>query len=393
MWTDAQILLLIAALLYLSECVVWLPPQAVLLRRTGRGGWKRVRRAVETGVAGRGLVGLPPWPWAVRTVLLPPCAFSASPREVTGFVAARNGPVARPAQPEGVLTLDGAGPVRAVLRDVRVGGTFLARAADDATARAEARRLAALASLPGEAARAAALQKWASDYLDPALAAARLEEVRKAARPVEILALILFAWLFAVVPAVALALGAERVLLPVFLATPLLHLPVAVLFFRAHRRLLPGRRGDAWVEVVKCLLSPPMAARAAESLWLHAFAGFHPMALLLADTTAGDGVRSEARLELADLRYPVFPDDVPEAARECEGWHRANLLTGLQARLRAAGLSGDDPPGSPGPEEARPGFHFCPRCRDSFADSLDACPACGNPPVRFRARRAPARLP
>ena len=121
MWSDAQLLLLIAALLYLSECVVWLPPQSVLLRDAGRGRWRRARRALETGGAGRGFAFLPPWPWSVRSVLATPPAFSASPDHATGFVAAQNGPIARPVQPDTLLLLAEAGGVRTLLREIRNG--------------------------------------------------------------------------------------------------------------------------------------------------------------------------------------------------------------------------------------------------------------------------------
>lgn len=376
MWTDAQLLLLIVALLYLSECVVWLPPQAVLLLDAGRGRWRRARRTMDTGSSGKCLAFLPPWPWAVRSAVLAPPGFSASPDQVTGYVAAQNGPAPRPAQPDRVLTPAEAGPARAQLREIRVGGRLFARGADDATAQAAVRRLRELAALPDRPAREALLKRWAEESMDPGRAAARREEVRRIARPVEILSVVLFVWLFVIVPAAGLQLGAERILLPVFLATPLLHVPLAVMFFRAHRRIAPAHRGEGWVELVKCLLSPPMAARAAESLWLHAFEGFHPMALLLAGGVPGER-EADARRELTDLAHPAFPTDVPGDARACERWHRQTLLAALRPRLKVAGLDPDAllaPPPAPGSGQA-----VCPRCRDVLSSELSACPACGNP--------------
>lgn len=378
MWSDAQLLLLIAALLYLSECVVWLPPQSVLLRDAGRGRWQRARRALETGGAGRGFAFLPPWPWAVRSVLATPPAFSASPDQATGFVAAQNGPIARPLQPDTLLPLPEAGGVRALLREIRNGRGVFARAADDAAAEAGVALLRELAGKRDRAAREALLRQRVAESLDPERVRRRAEEVGRAARPVELLCRIVFIWLFVVAPAACLHFGTERVLLPFFLATPILHLPLAILFFRAHRRLCPRRRGDAWIELVKCVLSPPMAARSAELLWLHSFEDFHPMALLLARGDSRD-LPADARLELTDLRYPAFPGDVPEAARACEAWHRALLLTELSKRLEAANL----PPASldPGrPADLIDGQPWCPRCREAMGSGETVCPACGNAP-------------
>lgn len=380
MWSDAQLLLLIAALLYLSECMVWLPPQSVLLRDAGRGRWRRVRRALETGGAGRGFALLPPWPWSMRSVLATPPAFSASPDHATGFVAAQSGPIARPLQPDTLLPLAEAGGVRAMLREIRNGREVFARAADDAAAEAGAALLRELAGRRDRAAREALLKKRVAESLDPEQVRRRVEEVARAARPVELLCRLVFVWLFAVAPAACLHFGTERVLLPFFLATPLLHLPLSVLFFRAHRRLCPRRRGDAWIELVKCVLSPPMAARSAELLWLHSFEGFHPMALLLA---AGEPkhLAGDARLELTDLKYPAFPGDIPEAARACEAWHRGLLFTELSKRLEAASL----PPAVL--EQGRPtdltaGQPWCPRCREEVGSGEAACPACGSAPLQ-----------
>jgi hypothetical protein len=380
MWSDAQLLLLIAALLYLSECVVWLPPQSVLLRDAGRGRWRRARRALETGGAGRGFAFLPPWPWSVRSVLATPPAFSASPDHATGFVAAQNGPIARPVQPDTLLPLAEAGGVRTLLREIRNGREVFARAADDATAEAGAALLRELAGKHDRKAREALLKKRVAESLDPEQVRRRVEEVGRAARPVELLCRLVFVWLFAVAPAACLYFGTERVLLPFFLATPILHLPLAVLFFRAHRRLCPLRRGDAWIELVKCVLSPPMAARSAELLWLHSFEGFHPMALLLAAGDPGD-LPADARLELTDLRYPAFPGDIPESARACEAWHRGLLLAELSKRLEAANLP------SATLEQGRPADladrqPWCPRCREAMGSEEAACPACGTAPVR-----------
>ena len=375
MWSDTQILLLILAALYLGECLVWIPAQGLLLAAAGR---RWTTRTSDGGFGNRGGAFRPIslLPWDHRGLLWIPDGCACGPEGVVAFLADQPGRRPRPAQTGIFLTWPEAAALTRRDRTLRHGDRVFLKARHETAARRILERLHDLAALPA-AEREARLRSDLRAPLDPVPAAERLAAARAAARPLTILATLLFTYCFVFAPAVGVILGPQRALLGLFAGALLFHLPLLALFPRAHRRVAPGRRAERWTEFAKLVLSPPMAMRAADLVWLHGLEGLHPLAVLAAEKDDA-GLRALGRALLLDHRHPLGLEECPAPAAATEAWHRREWVAALEERLRAEGLDPDAlarPAGDWEPGTAS----YCCRCQQGYATGAETCSDCRLP--------------
>jgi hypothetical protein len=163
------------------------------------------------------------------------------------------------------------------------------------------------------------------------------------------------------------------VALPWFLLGLLvIHLGAVILAGRALRRLRPVRPQKRGANLLSALLLPPQALR------LRALAGdgffpvMHPLAAIVALGRPRQ-VEEWAFNAVADLRWPLAPENESPLDREIAGWFRAELERRVAALLDGVGLRSEGllaPPVPDGPASCR----YCPRCRDQFGSGPAVCP-------------------
>ena len=375
MWSDTQILLFILAALYLGECLIWIPAQGLLLAAAGRR-WRA--RASDGGFGNRAGAFRPlsfP-PWSHRGLLWVPDGCACGPEGVVAFLSDQPGRRPRPTQTGVFLTWVEAATLTRRDRTLRHGERVFLVARHETAARHLLERLHGLAALPA-AEREARLRADLRAPLNPALAAERLAAARAAARPLTVLATLLFVYCFLFAPAVGLVLGPQRALLGLFAGALVFHLPLLVLFPRAHRRVAPARRAERWTEFAKLLLSPPMAMRAADLVWLHGLEGLHPLAVLAAGKDDTE-LRALGRTLLLDQRHPLGLDECPAPAAATEAWHRREWTVALADLLRERGV---DPDALTQPAaEWEPGTaSYCCRCQQGYGTGAETCSDCRLP--------------
>ncbi len=343
-------LLLVLAAVYVAACLRWIRADAVGFL-TRRGGVEALRPERLPGNArgGFAFAGLVPATRRLYVCPLPPVATDeagVAPRRADGVP-----PAVRPW--EARFTARGPWVLAEGQRFVHAGSEAGARR----VAEALARRDGAIEGL-----------------FDRAAIGARLDEVRRVARPVRVASAVAFAWLV-VAPAVALRFGLVATWLPLIVAWAAIAPPLTVLFFRAHKRLHPAAGEERFARVLTVCLSPPEAARAADTLDAHALDGFHPA--LVAQVLGDDATfREVAGEHLRRLRHPpTFEHGVGDETRATVRAFEARLLGALEAHLRAAGV---DPQSLlAAPPALEEGMRaYCPRCLAQNLMAEGDCPDC-----------------
>ncbi|MBI5433827.1 MAG: hypothetical protein HZA52_13425 [Planctomycetes bacterium] len=372
--SDTQALVLLLALVYLSDCVAWVRRGAVAFRALGASDFRAALPSAFTGNARAGLVWANPLP-PLGTLFVAeswPLAFSPDGlASVPGLELDRRAP--RVAQWYAKRWSD-VGDVRAIEKEIWIDGRVFARA-DTLHAARELARLADTLRKATAARREALIDAALAPGFDVEAVSARAASFASATRALRIATNALFGFLAVLVPSVLWRFGILMTW-PWLLAGLVVGLAtVAVLFWRAHRALRPEAKAARRRALALIALSPPEAVRALDSLARPWLAGFDPLAV--AALLREDARRELVRSILLDTRHPLPPPVSAEPlAIDCERWFRARLLG---ERERAANRLGLDPSRllAPPPTDDPTARGFCLRCELDHAQPSGACSDCG----------------
>jgi hypothetical protein len=140
---------------------------------------------------------------------------------------------------------------------------------------------------------------WIAKQFSMKDANARLKEAQELIEPIQSLGLILFLILFVVTPALGSIVGLMTLILPVAIVMVALAVEIAILFRRVHRKLYPNESSERLESMVKMILCPPVALRAADVLTKNLLAEFSP--IVLANLLTGSGEKEFVRSFVLDL--------------------------------------------------------------------------------------------
>lgn len=248
-------------------------------------------------------------------------------------------------------------------------GLRLVRRASGAAARQLAALLVALRDgTPSE--RRSALDADVRRRFSRDVSDARLDAVRAARRASGITGALLARTRFGIGPVSTHLYGLVAIAAPFGLVLLAVHLVHLIGVSRTHRALAPEARGDRWIELVKLLLSPPMAIRAADALSWHRLAGFDAIAVAsvmasVDDFAAGVG---PVRRDLTDpIDVPALDAPAPAIAQA----ERRRSLRAVDGLLAERGIT---VPTRPGAVPADGGF--CPRCLEIYRWGEGECGDC-----------------
>ena len=160
------------------------------------------------------------------------------------------------------------------------------------------------------------------------------------------------------------------------------HIAALVSYWRAHRRLLPGR---AYTEQrINMLLGaaflPPQVFRLRAQVAAAALPAQHPLAWL-ATVASAEAFREGAAHVLRDLRWPLASaaNADPRLAADIAAWMRVRVMTEAERLLALRGMTAAELLAAPAPDNPE-SQSYCPRCREQFTKQGGSC-ACGTPLV------------
>jgi hypothetical protein len=359
--SDGQVLLLVVALLYLSECVAWLPRGAVVIRRP----WHlAAARPGSPGNDGGWLAWLSPLDGNGGHAVLEPWPFSLTPDGVSSVVPTAPNPGGRVPGTGLARSWD---EVREISSDgsrVRVDGQVLARCAGPAAALAYAKLLAAVwKAVP--AGREGVIRERLADALSAEMAQARFASFAAATAGLRTWCLAVLGWMFVVLPLGYLLYGDSWQVLVLAGGLFALTAGAAVAAFLCHRRLIPELAGSRWQHLAVSLLLPTHAARGADALARDALGGFHPLA-----AAAGDpGFR---RALARDAWHPLRVVRDETAERFLTQFLRPAIAAELARRGEDVQAFLGPPDASDDPDAER----FCPRCHALYRAAAATCADC-----------------
>ena len=371
--SDGQTLLLILALIYLTECLIWVKKQSVVFVSNWRRRWSVASPISWLGNANGAMLILDPLPPPGRVFLSHLLPISISPAGVCAFNSQTLPSGARPATQTGEFV-----PFSAITR-VTTDGAYLVLDGQKFAKCATPRQAKALASVV-ESVRAAKparreplLSSWLAKQFAARAATRVWHEAEGSIGVIRWACSIFFVFIFLGTPVLATLYGLEQTIIPLAAGLFILASQIAFLSYRAHRKLYPTESQERWENWVKMVLCPPVSLRAPDVLTRNLLGEYSP--IVVANVLSGAGAQRFAREFVLDLQHPLKHEVTEEQAVETISWmNEAQLKACLEhverdwrmtveSLLTTAEREGDS-------------VSYCPRCRVQFVLEEGECPDC-----------------
>jgi hypothetical protein len=370
--SDGQMLLLVLALLYLSDCWLWVKKQTVAFVSPWCRHW-RIAALNSSFSNGRGgLLFMNPLPPLGSVFLSHLSPISISPNGICAFNLQALPAIGRPAQSGRALAfteITGAGADGAY---VLVNNQRFTKAATtkQATVIAELinRMTDADASDRERLVRAHIASQFAADE-----AAAILLEAQVVIRPIRTMCSVLFLFLFVATPLLASFFGLLSVFIPVVVVMVTFAVQISFMFYQAHKKLYPHESQERFEDVVKMVLCPPVSIRATDLLTRGLLSEYSPV--VIAALLSGSAAQEFVRAFILDLQHPLKHEVSDEASAEIITWAASEQLRQCLEHLNRTGKSSLEVLLAP-QQPVGNSISFCPRCGCQFVISSGACPDC-----------------
>lgn len=370
--TEGQTLFLILGLLYLSDCLVWIGRRTILFSSRWCHRWRASFAGRHFGNADGSIALLNPLPPLGSNFLGHWAPVSMSPAGVCAFTLQAFHDTGRPFQTGMVLAYEEISEPRADGKHLLLNGSRFAKCCTAEQAKSLAELIKRVSSEPTEK-REKLIRGSLGTQFAKEDALNHLAQVSDLAAGMRWTCSAFFIFLYVITPIMVNAYGLIRFVIPVAVVMLLSALFVSVTYFRAHKALYPSQSHDRLSNVVKMILCPPVAIRAADLLTLNAMSRFHPV--LLANLLLGSDSVAFTRTVISDLKHPIRHDLTDPRALSIVSWHAACELDACTKFLEAHNSTTLDdflaPPSWDGISSA-----YCPRCSCQFATRSGECPDC-----------------
>ena len=366
---EGETLLFILVLLYLSECLIWVRRESVAFVSDWGHNWRLKTPSAWLGNARGGLLFLNPLPAGGKVFLSHLFPVSISPSGVCALNVQTLPSEARSLDQTGEFLPFGK------IKDAGVDGIYLTINSERFAKCATAKQARTLAGVIGAIAKATPSKRegmahaWIAKQFSTNDANVLMKQAAELIEPIQSLGLILFLFLFVLTPALGSLVGLMTLILPVAIVMFALAIEIAIMFRRAHKKLYPNESSERLEGVVKMILCPPVALRAADILTKNLLAEFSP--IVLAKVLAGSREQEFARSVVLDLKHPLKHELSDKNAIETITW-AANEQ--LDVCLRQLKLKPDELSAPAQREENS--LSYCPRCRCQFVVAAVECPDC-----------------
>jgi hypothetical protein len=370
---EGETLLLILVLLYLSECLIWVRRESVAFVSAWGSRWRLAVPPSWMGNANGGILFLNPLPPGGRVFLSHLSPLSISPAGVCAFNLQTLPSEARSPNQSGEFL-----PFNKI-KDSGSDGSYLVINKEKFTKCATAKQARAFAKLIGAMAKASASKResmartWVVKQFAVDDAAKLLKESEKLIEPIQKMGVILFLFLFVFTPSVAFAFGLSGLIIPVAAVMVVLAIEIAIMFYRAHKKLYPDESSERLESLVKMILCPPVSIRAADILTKNLLSEYSP--IVLASVLPGSGEQQFVRGVILDLQHPLKHEVSDESAEQTMTWSVQEQLKVCLDHVKKGRYLKPEELLAPSQREEN-SISYCPRCRCQFVVSEGECPDC-----------------
>lgn len=214
--------------------------------------------------------------------------------------------------------------------------------------------------------------------LDLSQARAKASQFWTDSKALQQLCKILYAYLLAIVPLIVFLFGAKRSIVALLMGLVMLLSLVSIKAYRLHKSRYPLLVGARALGLARMLLCPPSAIRSLELVSKDLLCEFHPL-VLIRQFAAEDYFQETAKRLLLEYEFPATSNEIDsqaiegkqivEAALKGEGAALSSFVTKELSVSLAILLS------PPTPESAA-ACSYCPRCLSQFTVHYGDCPSC-----------------
>ena len=371
--SEGQTLFLVLLVLYLSECVIWLKRQSVAFI-SGLGGSGRVTYPHQwLGNASGGILFLNPLPPAGKVFVSHLLPISISPSGICAFnVQTLPSGGRAPAQTGRTLLFS-------EIKHANSDGAYLLVNKEKFAKCATSEQARKLATLIAEMAKASTSKReslarsWITKQFQVEEARERLRDGKKTIKLIKSVSSAFSFYLFVLVPIWVSTVGLLEPLLAIAILMVIAAVRIGTLFYKAHKKLYPEDKSERIEGLVKMILCPPAAARAADLLTRNMLADYSP--IVLADLLTGNRERRFVRAFIRDLQYPLKHEILDETAKGIINWSAAEQLN-LSLEYVKSGRFGKVTELLAHAERAGNSISYCPRCACQFVVHSVDCPDC-----------------
>jgi hypothetical protein len=371
--SEAQSLLLILILLYLSDCLIWVKRESVAFASTWSGRWRLRVPPSWAGNANGGILLLNPLPPAGRVYLSHLAPISISPSGVCAYNLQTLPSEARsPSQTGQFLPFN-------KINSASADGVLVLIHKERFARWASARRATTLANVLGAVSRASASRRermaraWISKQFALDEAGALMREGDKVIEPIRELSLILFMFLFAVTPLLVTTFGLLPLIVPIAVVMFIMSILIGIMFYRAHKRFFPSEGTERFESMAKMILCPPVSIRAPDLLTRNLLSAYSP--LVLAELLTESREQQFRRAFVLDLRHPLGHDVADDSAEQTIRWTAEEQLSVCLEQINSGRYLKPEELEAPSQREEK-SVSYCPRCRCQFVVSDGECPDC-----------------
>lgn len=362
---EGETLLFVLILLYLSECLIWVKRESVAFVSAWRR-WRLTTPSSWLGNARGGILFLNPLPPSGKVFLSHLSPVSISPSGVCALNVQTLPSEARSPYQTGDFLPFGK------IKEAGVDGPYLTINAERFAKCATAKQARTLSTVIDGMVKASASKRegmarnWIARQYSAKDATTLLKEAQELIKPVQSLGLILFMFLFVVTPVLGGIVGLMTLIMPVAIVMVALAVEIAILFRRAHKKLYPAESSERLESLIKMILCPPVAIRAADILTKNLLAEFSP--IVLAEVLTNFGERQLVRSVVLDLKHPLGHELSDKNAVETIMWAANEQLSVSERYLKPEELLA--------PSQEDSSISYCPRCRCQFVVAAEECPDC-----------------
>ena len=365
-------LFLILIFLYLSDCLVWVGRRTLLLTSTWCNDWRINYSNDISGNTNGSLTILNPCPplgTALTGRWLP---VSLSPIGVCDLILQVVGKTSRPTQTGQSLRYE-------QISNVGTDGKYLllnrARFAKCETTDQAEYLSEIIDILRHESAdnRENILRQFIDSRFSKPDALIRLNEVIARLSGIRRSAVMLFAFIYIIVPISVISYGITPLIIPIAVVMILAASAVALQYYYAHKRLYPTQMNKRLGSVFKMILCPPSAIRAGDLLTIDAMTCFHPV--LIGDILLDSHREKFFEPILRDLQNPLLHQHTDPESLTIVSWHATSEITAIDKLLKMNNKSMLDYCVAPQQQDSA-STTYCPRCICQFTVPAGECPDC-----------------
>lgn len=367
--SDTELILLVIGVIYLWECMLWLPVDAVAFTTA----FGRLRLASHPTFLRRtdsqaAILSLFPWSRSIVASEWPVAVSGQGLCILTGSKAGT------------FIPFDELETVEADQQSLLINQTRT-KCASVSTVRRYANLLTTLREMHIDE-RDASLDKEMQSSFSPEGVMSRIEQVDRSASALRLASLLLFIWVFIQGPVLYYTTESQTDTLTRYLAAfGFFWVFGIVLFAIAQRRLLNSPATEQLSRTATLCVSPAGVMRAANIITTEAFSELAPAAVAAA-VMPSTYFKTFISQRLRQLTYPSasdFPDASPEF-KSTRASFDARQLTALSAMLKGQSIDIDELLSAPAPDyDART---WCPRCVNQYTLESGACPECLDIPLQ-----------